>query len=103
MAGCGGCVNCGGKCSKKSGWTLVRYYIMYVVEIRDYSDAVASPMFIWKLFRKVKLLKSATNEVGAKIEAEKWLKKMRKRQDDSFKLKSAKLVASTHKNILELI
>lgn len=94
MAGCGGCVNCGGKCSKKSGWTPVKYYIMY--EVIGYVG-----MGSCKSIKRVELLKNAVNEERARIEAGKWLRRMKKKKDHIFG--NARLVASTHKNILELI
>jgi len=87
--------NCGGKCSKNSGWTPVAYYIMYV-------QIGYIPGSNWKSFRKVEFLINVTNEEQAKIEAEKWIREIRKKDDEWFKLKSAKLVASTHKDILKL-
>lgn len=96
--GCGDCGDCGGEYEKnKEGWTPVRYYIMYVMD--EYIGADK-----WKLINKVELLKNATNEKQAEIEAGKWLRKMKRMEEGTFhiRLSSAKLVASTHKDILRL-
>ena len=97
MSGCGGgCGHCGGKCKKdQKDWTPIRYYIMYTVSVFNWHMR-------WESVRKVELLENAVDGEKAKIEAGKWLRKMRKKGDLNLKLKSARLVASTHKDILKL-
>ena len=97
MAECGGCGNCGGGCSKDSGWVPVKYYIMY--EVRGYVG-----MGNWETVRKVELLENVADEKQAKKEAKKWLRMMKSMVRPNWdKLLSAKLVASIHKDILKLI
>jgi len=100
-----GCGNCKNKYGKESGWTP-RYYIMYIV------GGHAGMGGEWETVRKVELLENAADEKKAKIEAGKWLRKMRKkgwlRKNPKklisyIKLESAKLVASVHKDILKLV
>jgi len=100
MAGCGGCGNCGGNCSKKSGWRPVAYYIMYTMNI---IVDIGGGRTGWESVKKVELLKNATDKEKAKIEAGKWLREMRKRENDLFRIDNARLVVSTHKDILKLI
>ena len=107
MAGCDGCDGCGHcECKRdlgsSDGWVPVKYYIMY--EYIMFAVSRHDNTGNWKLVRRVKLLKNVADEEKAKIEAEKWLREMRKRERESntFKLESAQLVASTHKDILKL-
>lgn len=98
MKNCKGeCANCRCKSTECLIEQPVRFYIMYVVRVagsvgRNYWDSV----------RKVELLKNAANEKQAIKEAKKWLKGMKKKKNCNFKLLSAQLVASAHRDILKL-
>ncbi|MEK7463216.1 MAG: hypothetical protein AAB621_02540 [Patescibacteria group bacterium] len=98
MKDCNGeCADC--KCKSMEYFIKqpIRYYIMYVA--KGYVG-----MGCWESVRKVELLKNATNEKQAIEEAKKWLRGMKKKEHPNFfKLLSAQLVASAHKDILKLV